>query len=326
MSKPKILLVIDKPNWAYDQIAKFIINELNGKYDFYKEYQMMAPRTLKDKILHSKFLLQKHLNRKVSDNYDLVVYLWWWSPQILKEIPSRKKLIGIFTEGFPPGYNKNVEKLEPQKFIDKYIKPVDGIIAGNKNIEILYKNFDLPVYYATGAVDTSLFKYNKKSRKDTQLRVCWTGNPGRNFKGFYDFVVPAIKLAQKQRSNIELVTRFSGSIQTLPEFYSQVDIMVNASVGDAGPFFITDAGACGIPTISTNSGFATEIIRDRVNGMIVERDIEKIADKLIEVYDDRELLESMSQNISKDINDEWGYKSRARYWDYIFSEILEVKT
>jgi len=323
MKKPKILLVIDKPNWAYDQMANFIIKELTDKYDFYKDYQIIKPKNWKQQIYYFKFLFDKYKFRNVSNNYDIVVYLWWKSPQLIKNIKAKKKLVGIYTEGFPPGNNKEVKGLNPQTFIDKYLKPFDGIIAGNKNIENFYSTFDSPVFYTTGSTDTKLFKYNKKKRDDNELRVCWSGNPHRNFKGFFDFVEPAVKLAQKQRPNIKLITRFSGPIETLPEFYSEVDVMVNASIGDAGPGFIIDAGGCGIPTISTDIGFASEIIKEKENGMIVERDIEKIAQKIIELYDNRELLEKMSQNIAKDIAKDWGHTSRAKYWDEMFQKVLE---
>ena len=323
MNKPKILLVIDKPNWAYDQMANFIIKELSYKYDFYKDYQIMKPKNWKEQIYYIKFLFDKYRFRKISPNYNIVIYLWWYSPQLIKNIKAKKKLVGIFTECFPPGNNKEVQGMLPQNFINKYIKPAHGLISGNKNIEDFYGKYDVPVYYATGSTDATFFKYNKKKREDNELRVCWSGNPHRNFKGFFDFVEPAVKLAQEQRPNIKLITRFSGPLETLPEFYSDVDIMVNATIGDAGPGFIIDAGGRGIPTISTNVGFASEIIIEKENVMLVERDIEKIAQKIVEVYDDRKLLEKMSKKISIDIQNDWGHNPRAKYWDDMFIKILK---
>ncbi|WP_210397610.1 glycosyltransferase family 4 protein [Motiliproteus sediminis] len=328
MRKPKILMVIDKPNWAYDQMANYIMSELSDKYDFYKvmaQYHIKNERQTLDYKLKQPFRAFKRIyfeRFKKNIEYDLVVYMWWHLPQIIDlDIKYKYVLKGIFTESFPPGKTIDFNGSE-REFVDLYIKPASGIISGNRNIERFYSRFDLPVFYATGATNTEKFIFNKKKRDDDQFIVCWTGNPNRNFKGFYDFVKPAVELARKKRPNIKLVTRFSGPLSTLPDFYSNVDVMANASIGDAGPGFIIDAGGCGIPTISTNVGFASEIIRDYENGIFVEREIENIAEKIIELNDDRELLNKLSVNISRDIHQNWGYSRRAMFWDEMFENVL----
>jgi len=330
MSKPNILLVVDKPNWAYDHMANFIINELSDKYNFHKliaEYHLKVDRQsihykIKRPYRYLKSLWDESFDKNIE--YDILVYLWWFIPEMIDmKISTKHELRGIFTESFPPGRTIDF-KGNVSEFIDACIKPAHGIIAGNRNIFDFYQPYDFPVHYSTGATNTTPgnFSFNKVKREDEQLRVCWTGNPNRNFKGFYEFVEPAVKLAQKQRPNIVLVTRFSGPLDTLPEFYSTVDVMLNASIGDAGPGFIIDAGGCGIPTISTNLGFATEIIEDKVNGMIVERNIEHMAEKLIDLHDDRVLLKTMSENIATDIKANWGHAPRAAYWHTMFRNIL----
>ena len=79
MSKPKILLVVDKPNWAYDQMANYIIQELSHKYRFSKcvagyhlksdmqswGYKIRAPLRLFRKLRDEDF--------SVNEQYDVVV-------------------------------------------------------------------------------------------------------------------------------------------------------------------------------------------------------------------------------------------------------------
>lgn len=323
-NKPKILLVIDKPNWAYDHIANMIINGLNDKYDFYKEYQILKPKTWKSWIVYQFYRLQKIKHRRVSsDEYDLCIYFWWKSIDLLPNIRAKKYLVGIFTEGFPPGFSKELQGLTIEQFYSNFLSKVDGIICGNENIKNFYREFSLPVYYATCATNIELFQFNRKKRIGKKLKICWTGNPNRSFKGFYDYVEPAVKIAQKSYPDIELVTRFKGPIKSLPKFYEDVDLMVNASIGDAGPSFLLDAGACGVPSISTNVGFASELINNYENGLMVKRDVQEIANKIIEVYEDRVLLAKMSRNISSDVCKYWGYDSRIKYWERVFSKVLE---
>lgn len=330
ISKPKILLVIDRPNWAYDYIAKMLEKNLSNKYHFYKlisnyhvKREAMSFRYF---ITHPARLIKAACYERFSYRirYDIVVYMWWYIPEYMKtgNIKGKYTLSGIFTELFPPGGTVDFEG-DINSFIKRYIDPSDGIIAGNMNILEMYKNHSLPVYYASGATDTDIFHYNRQKRIGNELRVCWTGNPNRNFKGFYDFIQPAVELAQIKYPDIKLITRFSGPLKTLPDFYKSADVMVNASVGDAGPGFIIDAGACGVPTISSNTGFASEIISDNVNGFIVDRSVESISNKIIELYENRVLLENASDKIARDVKFNWNQKSRSKYWDEVFQNILK---
>lgn len=326
----KILLVVDKRNWAYDHMANFIMKELSDNYTFHKmiaynhvnNYQGKILKSLKHILNYVRSFFFESYDKNVE--YDLVIYLWWNIPNILgrDNIQAKKTLKGIYTELFPPGNSiKFTGKVS--EFIDTHIRPADGIIAGNQNILNFYDGYGIPVDYATGSTDISLFKYNRSYSNTETLRICWSGNPNRNFKGFYEYVKPAFELAKNSCPGLELHTRFDGPLETLPKFYENADIMINASSGDAGPGFIIDAGACGVPSISTNIGFASEIIKDYENGLIVERTVEAIASKIIEIYNDRNLLKHMSENIYNDVQSNWGHSSRALHWDNIFQKLLK---
>jgi hypothetical protein len=90
-------------------------------------------------------------------------------------------------------------------------------------------------FYCTGAIDTKMFQpcSGRQSDKDSFV-VGWTGNPDRSFKGFYDFVVPAVEKAASLRKGVTLKARFKGPYGTLPRFYSDVDVLLIASSADAG--------------------------------------------------------------------------------------------
>lgn len=321
--KPRILFMIDKPGWAYDQIADRLISVLGDKYDFYKDYQIIKPTTFKGFVYYLLFLARRSFyRRRFSGTYDVCVVLWWKSLDLVKMPPAKKTLVGIFTEGFPPGFAKELIGVNRSQFISRYLAAHDGVIAGNRNIFNFFSNSGLEVYYATSSTDTSIFNRSVSRRSYEGLRVCWTGNPNRAFKGFHDFVVPAVKLAQEKYPDITLTTKFSGPLHRLPQFYSTVDIMLNASIGDAGPGFILDAGACGVPTISTNTGFASELIIDGHNGYLVERSVTAMANMLIHVYENRSALEKMSRQIEADVVNEWSVQPRAVYWDQMFRTVL----
>src|SRR5690606_7834579 len=115
------------------------------------------------------------------------------------------------------------------------------------------------------------------------LTVGWTGNPKRQFKGFYDYVVPAVELAQKRYPGISLKARFGGPFGTLHRFYDEVDVVLIASVADAGPSMFMEAALRGVPSIANRSRRPAELVRHGENGMLVHRDVEAYAQSLCEL-------------------------------------------
>jgi len=88
------------------------------------------------------------------------------------------------------------------------------------------------------------------------------------------------------------------------------------------PSSFLEAGACGIPSISTRVGFPVEVIRDGENGLFVNRSLNEMVAALIYVYDHREHLGRMSDQIRLDIRNNWDYKIRSKFWDQMFEESI----
>ena len=70
MNKPNILLIADKPNWAYDHMANYIIEELGHKYNFYKIY---AHYHKKKELQNFDYKIKQPLRKikaKIYENYN----------------------------------------------------------------------------------------------------------------------------------------------------------------------------------------------------------------------------------------------------------------
>jgi len=331
--RPKILMVADRPDWAYDHIAQFVISELGEKYDFYMDYLLYNRKERRHGIrarIRGKRNQLKHFRRRrilqPGEKYDLICFLAYsflWRGNF--DISGEAIIQGIFTDGFPPQCYSLISNSEIniREFADKYLGMATFVLAGSKAIYDRYRPFVKNLYYATGAIDTDLFAPIDPVEKDgASFVVGWTGKPSRPFKGFYDFVVPAVRQAASLRPGISLKTRFRGPLRTLPRFYDDVDLLVIASIADAGPFSFLEAGACGVPAISTRIGFPAEVIRHGENGMFVDRSVDSMASLILYLYDHRDLLERMRKNIRRDIEEQWGYKARSKLWDHVFEESL----
>jgi glycosyltransferase involved in cell wall biosynthesis len=80
----------------------------------------------------------------------------------------------------------------------------------------------------------------------------------------------------------------NGSVQLLgrredvPEILASVDGVVSASVDEALPTALIEAGACGLPVVAADAGGTREIVRDGVTGRLVpKRDVPALTSALL---------------------------------------------
>lgn len=86
--------------------------------------------------------------------------------------------------------------------------------------------------------------------------------------------------AQARRSGVDERVRFVGR-QIDPRLHLRAsDVLVLPSAYEANALVVLEALSCGLPVISTRVGFAPDIIVDGVNGCLVERDPDVVAQRL----------------------------------------------
>lgn len=323
--KKDILIYGDKPLWAYHSIIKFLILNLSDKYNFYTDFvSFHLASKARNPLFFFQSLKNKFLYQKLKNNnkYDIVLYLGFYFPKYLKHNVKANHIIkGIYTEGFPPqsiSYDKNIHQ-----FINEYFNEDDFIVCGSKNIHNTYKKYFKNIYEANGDIILNLFEKKNKKKANKYFTIGWTGNPRREFKGFYSHIVPAVDTLKEKFKNIKFKTRFSGSINNLNEFYKDIDLVIIASTADAGPSLFMEAALMNIPIISTDVGFASSVIINGKNGFIVERNIEDIVDKASILINDKELYNKMSVNIKNDFNEMYGIAKRKKQWQNLFDSALK---
>jgi len=81
-----------------------------------------------------------------------------------------------------------------------------------------------------------------------------------------------------------------GRREDVPDLLRTVDGVVSASVDEALPTALIEAGASGLPVVATDAGGTREIVVDGVTGRLVPlRDVPALAAALLEVIDNPEL-------------------------------------
>lgn len=78
-----------------------------------------------------------------------------------------------------------------------------------------------------------------------------------------------------------------GRREDIPEILRNVDGVVSASVDEALPTALIEAGACGLPVVAADAGGTREIVTDDVNGRLVPvRDVPALSEALLSVIGD----------------------------------------
>ena len=324
--RPSILVIADFPNWAYFEIQQFIKLQLSDEYDIYSDFlifhsekKSLNPfsrlKMLRDKV--------KYQDIKADKNYHIVVFLgFYFTDQMSINFTADKVVKGIFTDGFPPS-NANFDG-NLEDFVGKYFSNTDAIVCGSSLIKDFYSSHMDRAYFANASLDDELFRRleDKQLNNTSKFIVGWTGNPKREFKGYYTHILPAVELAKQKYPSIELKVRFSGPIDMLPSFYNDVDVVLIASEKDAGPSLFGEASLMEVPSISTDIGWPHDVIRSGENGFIVERNVEAISERLIFLYENRQELFLMSKKIRGDYLDVFNSDDMAKRWKSIFSELV----
>ena len=81
--------------------------------------------------------------------------------------------------------------------------------------------------------------------------------------------------------------RLLGRREDIPEILRAVDGVVSASVDEALPTALIEAGACGLPVVAADAGGTREIAVDGVTGRLVPlRDAPALAAALLSIIED----------------------------------------
>ena len=239
-------------------------------------------------------------------NFDYLISMAYFF-QYVAEIPfkGRRNLIGIFNDSFPHlgpendiKTKTNVNFLSREQFFDQYLKSYDFLLLANDNLISAYKDYTENLEFALGIYKEEFFGITKI--KSEVFTLGWTGNPHRVVKGFFEVIEPAVQKVLSTGRKVRLKTSFDASYEEMIEFYNDVDLAVIASSGDGAPTMFCEASLSDIPSISTFIGLPSMVIKDGINGIFIHRDIDEMANAIIYLHDNRDILKGFSKRIKKD--------------------------
>jgi len=112
--------------------------------------------------------------------------------------------------------------------------------------------------------------------------VLFAYNPEEPRKRF-DLVEAAVAKAREQIPELELLLVRKRPHSEVPLYMNAADAVVMASMLESGPYVTKEAMATNLPVITVNVGDAVDVIHESDGNYIVPRDVNAIADKVVEV-------------------------------------------
>ncbi len=322
----KVALVVDSPNWAFSNIARQIIKNNSDKFEFKIIVTHDIPN-ITDVFMQAKncdiihFFWRPQIN--FLNYYDCIKRmndLGYTKEEFFKKFVNNKKITtSVYDHLLLEG--EDYAHTEYLFFDEKSL--VNAYSVSSKKLFNLYSNFEdiniKPQLSIPDGVDLTMFKPMNMSRFDNlenrTIKCGWVGNSKwqvSDLKGINTIIKPAIENLQNQGYDIELITsdRNDKMIEhkDMPEFYSNLDIYICASIceGTANP--VLESMACGLAIVATDVGLVPEAFGEKQTEYILqERSIKALVEKLKTLLDNKEKIKELSSENIESIK-VWDWK------------------
>ncbi len=321
MTKPKILIVYDVPNWAVYKNLKYF------KYYFSDSFDV-------DSI--DEVTLNKEYEKKYT-GYD-IYYLTAHTMLCRGDFPFRLPKGKIVTKITGRHVIKNIFKthylviksgnnnINPVKLWVKLANRCAAVFVNNKlalNDVMKKHKINVPVFYSPYGVDTEVFKSLNDIPVGKDFTIIFVGKPVPE-KG-----IDLIKEVAK-RSGVKLImhtNNWTNSIsrsELTKKIYNKGSTLLVASSIDGGPNTSIEMMACGRPIIGNEIGNIPELVRDGINGFIVKHnDVENYLEKLAILINRPAILKRMGKEARETIlNNGWTIQDYMNREKKYFKKIL----
>ena len=244
--KPRILLLADRPGWAFDINAHGVASMLAGQFEFRIEYVVQKP----------------NLN---AWPYDVLVVMFWGEDYHLQFKPDPRRVIKQVSS-HRWALEEQYGRLTAEATVRRYLGDASSLIVPSRRLRHLFTPFR-PTFLTPKGIDPA--RFDASNRPTGAMRVGWVGNRKDRCKGLEDILLPAVG------KDFEFVVA-GGELpqERMAEFYRSIDVLCVASTAEGDPRPLIEGMASGCFPLAVDVGIVPELVRHRENGLIVERKVE----------------------------------------------------
>jgi len=294
--------------------VEILINEVNWSYSFMVE--RLIRELCKDYSFHIAVRDSTSVGAKPTQDSDIVLVQ---NVDSIKIYTDKSKVIGRIG-------GMRTFKGDTHRF-DKDLSEVFAIIACNQELYDIARRVNSNVYLIPNAVDLDKFRPMRIEKK-REFTVGFVGNisftGAAEYKG-YELVVEACKQAKVRLKEALFGDDLIPNHLMPARFYRYVDCLVLPSKNEGCSNTITEALACGVPVIITKVGYHGDMLKDKVNCLFVERNVESIKKAIIFLRENpakRKKIGKAGRLFAEKYHD---IKKVAKEYDKIFKQLLGSK-
>ncbi len=241
-NKPRILMLVDRKNWAFDFSAREIAGKLRHDFEIDIKYVRESPKL-------------------DPSQYDLL-YVFFWGEKFYQqfEFESERVIKEVSSHRWEddPQYGP----CTAPEFASKYLSDCGTVICTSIRLLNAITEFHPNVYHTPNGVSHSIFKMTRT--RSGPLSIGWAGNIDDRVKGVKDILGPACL----DRYTL-LIADGTYSHPQMNRFYNKLDVLVICSRHEGEPLTLLEAMAAGCFPVCTDVGIVPEVIEHGVNGYIV---------------------------------------------------------
>lgn len=260
---PRVIWAPEQLNWCFHNISLQVSSCLQGCY--------------RSEVVQALQLAKGET--------DIAVVLWWnHVPHVNSNIRCKAIVAGVYDCLSWGADNASMNQFR------MVLRQATCLAVANREIkEGIQKLYGMecpPIFVTEDGVDTTLFRMVELPNK---FSLGWTGNSTRHTPGGpgdqkgLGIIQQAARLS---KTPLRILDGKDGGIWPLsrmPVFYQDISVYCCASYKEGTPNPVLESLSMGRPVVSTRVGLAQDLIKDGVNGYLVERTPEAMAEAILKI-------------------------------------------
>lgn len=338
----RVLLCPDKPDWAFDNIAKNI--------ERYSDNNLIFKLYMRDTLEREQLFFEKLLLNRID-----VCHVFWREDLFYLLSPStiakaaramnfpyealvRSLSSCAFTTSVYDHLFSDAKQMQERRYDFALI---DGYTVSSQRLKAVYSSdsqIPAPDLVIADGVDTDHFSPRaNRTTKGKRHIIGWAGNSawGKNttagdVKGYHRLFTPMMADLKQRENNVE--ERIADPqkkripFSEMPDFYRGLDVFVCTSSMEGTPNPLLEAMACGIPVVSTDVGIVPEVLGEIQTRFIIEDpEPRKFSKAVAEILDNQSLQAALCKENRKRAL-EWSWQRHCAAWWPFWQEALQKAT
>lgn len=297
----RILYIADVKNWCFDKMGRAL--QRYGK----NKYQIRYGRPKYRGVF------------KGTENYDLIVFAVDVRIDVIvrKKPPRCKTIVLIRSDVFKTCRKKMVKYYKESKLLKAHVGAF--MIANNQLLERFKKKYDMPCFYAPGGVETKIFKPLETPVFKMPPTIGWAGsrkNFSRAYRGI-DIIEEACKKLGYKWNPAYRENKWRTQQEMVDYYHNDIDIFIDLWKYAGRQNGLLEAGACGLPLVSCDSGIAREL-SESGGTIITNRDISSVCKALEKAANNMAEYGKLNAEF---IKNNWSWEKHVAEWEKIFEKV-----